>query len=86
MPKLVDDWKEVLKRAWSVRFAALAAVSQTVLLAWPTFMLDIWNVMPDALRAHVPQNVAAVIPLILTAGAIAARVAVQKEDGDSDGE
>ncbi len=77
MLKLADDWKHVLKRAWSVRFSALSGLATTILIAWPTAMNDIWNALPDALKSFVPVRVALVIPLGLTVAAIWARTVIQ---------
>lgn len=75
----VEDWKTVLWRSWTVRLSALSGAVQALYVAWPTLMLDIWNALPDPLKAVLPYRVAMFIPLVLTLAAIAARPIVQRK-------
>lgn len=63
--KLVDDWKRVLKRSWSVRFNIIAAVCQGLL--WGTSGLWV-GLEPRVIAAFVVACVA------LNVAPIAARV------------
>lgn len=73
-PKLVSNWRDVLKRAWSVRLILLAALLSGVEVALP--FLD--GYLP------VPPGVFAALSLVTTAGAFIARIVAQK--GISNGE
>lgn len=69
--KLLDDWKDVLRRAWSVRFAVLAVVAEIA--------LQLWWALPDFVTDTVPIGIATWLPMTLTLAAIAARLIQQKE-------
>lgn len=73
--KLLDDWKRVLKRAWSVRFAALAVAAEV--------MLQLWWALPSIITDFVPIRIATWLPLVLTVAAIGARFVKQKETPDA---
>lgn len=77
--RLIDDWKAALWRSWTVRLSALSGAIQALYVAWPTLMLDIWNALPDPMKAVLPYRVAMFIPLLLTLAAIAARPIVQRK-------
>lgn len=42
--KLASDWKEILKRAWSVRLSLLMSIPIGLLLIWPqlAYILPLW--------------------------------------------
>ena len=65
--KLIDNAKEVLLKAWSVRFAVLAALFSAVEVALPFFE-------PLGL---VPPRTMAVLALVASAGAALARLVAQ---------
>lgn len=71
IPKLVDDWEHVLKRAWSVKFNIAAALFGGLEVA-----VSIWQ--PDG----VPHGAFAGIAAIVTMLAVGARVMAQKEKID----
>lgn len=54
--KLIDDWRRIIRRAWSVRFAALAAVFSVVEAAMP-FLLP-------AFPPHVAASIAALMAVL----------------------
>lgn len=84
--KLIDDWRRTLWKSWTVRLSALSFALQSVFLAWPTAMLDIWTALPAELKGFLPYHVAMFIPLALTLAAIVARPIVQKSiSGGGDG-
>jgi hypothetical protein len=64
---LLDDWKEVLKKAWSVRLIALAAILSGIEVVLPMFAADI------------PQGIFAALSGFVTAGALLARVVAQPD-------
>ncbi len=65
--KLKSDWKQVLRKAWSVRLIILAGLFTGAEMVVPLFS--------DAL----PRNTFAVLSGITTAAALIARVIMQKD-------
>lgn len=65
--KLKSDWKQVLRKAWSVRLIILAGIFTGAEMVVPLFS--------DAL----PRNTFAVLSGITTAAALIARVIMQKD-------
>ena len=68
--KLIEGWKDVLKKAWSVRLIVVAAV-----------LSGIEAVMPY-LESNFPQGVFAAASGVVTAAALLARVVAQKDVDD----
>lgn len=66
--KLRDDWRLILRRAWSVRLMILAAVLSGLEVALP--LLDGF--------ARLPRGVLAVLSFAVTAGALVARIVAQR--------
>lgn len=71
LPKLIDDWERVLKRAWSVKFNIAAALFGGLEVA-----VSIWQ--PDG----VPHGAFAGVAAVVTMMAVGARVLAQKENVD----
>lgn len=69
--RLVDDWKAIVRRAWSVRFMAAAVVFSALEVALP--MLD--GLLP------IPPGVFAALTGLSTGAAFAARLVAQKNLG-----
>ena len=67
--KLLDDWKRVLRRAWSIRLILLAGLLSGIEVALP--LLDGFVSLPRGLFAGLSA--------IMTAGAFIARLLAQKE-------
>lgn len=65
-PQLLPEWKRILRRAWSVRLAALAGVLSACEAILPLFV--------DAM----PRGAFAGLSLVTAAGAMVARVFAQK--------
>lgn len=65
--KLVDDWKKILRRAWSIRMAIIAAVFSGAEVALPY--------LGDA----IPSGPLAALSFVAAAGAIISRVVAQPE-------
>ena len=65
---LVDDWRAILKRAWSLKFSALALI----LTAAEVYVAI---KQPDA----IPPGVFAIGCAVITLAAMVARVVAQKE-------
>ena len=63
--RLIEDWRHVLKHAWSIRFIVLAALLSGVEIVLPMF--------DDAL----PRGVFAVLTLLVTVAAAVARLIPQ---------
>lgn len=66
MPTLKQNWRDVLRYAWSVRLIALAALLSGIEAALPLFTYSF------------PRGVFAVLSLITTAAAFIARLIAQK--------
>lgn len=64
---LIEDWKAVLKKAWSVRLIVLAAILSGIEAILPYF------------EAKFPQGIFAAASGFVTAGALLARVVAQKD-------
>lgn len=64
---LLNDWKQVLKKAWSVRLMALA------------FILTALEVMLPFFNDSFPPRVFAVASGLAVAGAFVARLVAQKD-------
>jgi uncharacterized integral membrane protein len=62
-----DNWREILKRAWSLRLMALAAVLSGVEVALPFF------------QESFPRGVFALLSAAAVAGAFVARLVAQKD-------
>lgn len=65
--KLYENWREILRRAWSVRFAALAAVFSALEALIPFY------------SGTLPRGVFAGLSGLLTVAAIWARAVYQKD-------
>lgn len=65
--RLIDDWHLILKKAWSVRLIACAALLSGVEVVLPFFEMNI------------PQGVFAALSAFVTSAALVARVVAQKD-------
>lgn len=65
--KLYDNWKTIVKKAWSMRLMAVAAVLSGVEVALPLFV--------DSL----PRGVFAGLSILAVSGAFVARLVAQKD-------
>lgn len=68
--RLVDDWKQIAKRAWSVRLGALAAILSGVEVVLPLF------------ADSFPRNLFAVLSFAAVVGAMVARFVAQPKMRD----
>lgn len=69
MPQLTDDWKVVLRHAWSVRFIAAAALLSGVEFVLPIFMDN----------PPISRGAFAVLAFLASIAAAIARFVAQKE-------
>ena len=65
--RLIDDWHIVLRKAWSVRLIALAAVLLGVEVLLPVF------------ETSIPTGGFAMLSGLITSAALVARVVAQKD-------
>lgn len=65
--KLHSNWKTILRKAWSVKFLALAGVLQGVEVALPLF------------ADSIPRGAFALLSFLSVAGAFVARIVAQKD-------
>jgi hypothetical protein len=68
--KLIDDWKRIAKRAWSVRLGALAAILSGVEVVLPLF------------ADSFPRNLFAALSFAAVVGAMVARFVAQPKIKD----
>ena len=71
---LITDWKDVLKKAWSVKFMLMAALLSGCEVAVQFIEPTIAEMMPKGMFASLAGFV--------TAGALVARVLAQNEGSD----
>jgi hypothetical protein len=64
--RLLPDWKQILKKAWSVRFLVLAGVFSTAEVVLPLFVQD------------MPRGIFVALTSISILGSLFSRVIVQK--------
>jgi Kef-type K+ transport system membrane component KefB len=67
---LRKDWKDILKKAWSIRLIVLAGLLSGMELILPLFSEDL------------PRGVFAVMSLLATSGAFVSRLLVQRNMND----
>lgn len=65
--KLYDNWKDILRRAWSIRLMLLAGLLSGCEVILPLFI--------DAM----PRNVFAILSLLAVSGAFVSRLVAQKD-------
>lgn len=64
--KFYDNWREILKRSWSLRFIILAGILSGIEVILPFFSEDI------------PRNFFAILSFFFVSAAFVARLVVQK--------
>lgn len=64
--KFYDNWKEILRRSWSLRFIILAGILSGLEVILPFFSEDI------------PKNIFAVLSFVAVAAAFIARLVAQR--------
>ena len=74
---LIPDWKQVIRKAWSIKFMVLAALLSGVEV--------VLQIIEPAMSADMTKGLFASLAGLTTAGALVARVLAQNEAGD-DGE
>lgn len=65
--KLYDNWKEIVRRAWSIRFMVLAGVLSGIEIVLPMF------------AEQFPRNVFAALSFIFVAAAFVSRLVAQRD-------
>lgn len=86
--QLVDDWKNVWRFTSTWAIVAGSFLEAAVQVA-PDEMLHLWSIMPDDMKALIPQPVARCIPIALVLLALPlriirqARLAQQPEKADA---
>jgi len=68
-PQLLPDWRDILRHAWSIRLLLVAGILSGCEVALSAFGSD-W--MP------VPRWVSALVVMLVTMGALVARLLAQK--------
>lgn len=65
--KLYDNWKEILRKAWSIRFLAMAGLLSGAEVILPLFHDDI------------PKNIFAALSMVFVTLAFVARLVAQRD-------
>lgn len=65
--KLYDNWKDIVKRAWSIRFIILAGLLSGCEVILPLF------------SDSIPDKVFAILSFVFVAAAFVARIVAQKD-------
>lgn len=65
--KLTDDWKTILRKAWSVRLMILAGLLSGIEVALPYFSAD------------MPRGLFALLSITVVTAALVARLLAQKD-------
>ena len=71
--RLHDDWRWIVRKAWSIRFMAIAIITSGIEAVLPYFS--------DA----IPRGVFAILTMVFAGGGFAARIIAQKREGVSNG-
>ena len=71
---LISDWKQVIKKAWSVKFMVLAALLSGVEVTC--------QILEPTISEALPKGLFASLAGLVTAGALVARVMAQSEADD----
>ncbi len=65
--RLYDNWKEILRKAWSIRFMIIAAVLSGIEVILPFF------------NESIPKNVFAALSFVFVSAAFVARLVAQRD-------
>ena len=65
--RLYDNWKEILRKAWSIRFMIIAAVLSGIEVILPFF------------NESIPKNVFAALSFVFVSAAFIARLVAQRD-------
>ena len=63
--KLYDNWKEILRKAWSIRFLVIAGILSGIEVILPLF------------HENIPKNIFAALSMVFVAAAFVARLVAQ---------
>ena len=72
---LLENWRRVLRRAWSIRFSLLAAVFTAAEVVVPLLGDALQDVMQDV----IPRGVFILLAFVASIGATVARLVAQPE-------
>jgi hypothetical protein len=64
--KLYDNWKEILRKAWSIRFMVIAGVLSGIEVVLPLF------------HENIPKNLFATLSMVFVTAAFVARLVSQR--------
>jgi len=65
--KLYDNWKEILRKAWSIRFMIIAGLLTGIEVILPLF------------HENIPRNLFAALSMVFVASALIARLVAQRD-------
>lgn len=81
--KLIDDFRQRILKFWSVRIQLVSACLTGLMFLDPPTLLAVWGMMPEPLRAVLPDSLFQTIGVVLFAAnllTIIARGVVQKPE------
>ena len=73
----IDDLR-LAPRFLSVRFGALAVLVQGLLETWPEYILSLWNQLPAAVTATLPERIVFAVPILLMIASLVGRLIKQR--------
>lgn len=76
--ELIEGWRKWYK-LWSVRLVAIGTVLAGWFLAAPDAAIQIWLMLPDDMKAHLPPDVVKYIPIVILGAGTLARVVKQNK-------
>jgi len=65
--KLYDNWKEILRKAWSIRFMVIAGLLSGIEVILPLF------------HENIPKNIFAALSLVFVTLAFVSRLVAQRD-------
>ncbi|WP_339472391.1 DUF7940 domain-containing protein, partial [Pseudomonas sp. EL_65y_Pfl1_R83] len=71
--RLIDDWHRAYTFS-SIRLAAIGALIETFVQAFPGTASEVWNAMPQDLRALLPSWLTGSFPILLLVAIAVARI------------
>lgn len=81
--KLIPNWRHAWRLA-SVRVAAIGAIATATAAAAPDTALQIWQALPEPVRAIVPSPINEWLTPSLFLATLVARILKKREDDDAE--
>lgn len=75
----VAAWRRLLWRTWSNRLTFLGTAIFTLFQAWASLPVELWNMMPEEVKALLPPMALRWLPILFFIAAMFARVIRQEK-------